>query len=340
MLQFIRPLRRSALLMSMIVVAAGATVTAGAAAVVVGTSLPTATISATLTQGGPPNFADTFVTPYVSQEGGPVTSWKAQFLGGVFPAIPPDQGGPFAAGPGVPTGIQLKVLRPMSATSLQVVAAGQVHDPRPILQARFGASYPFFLTETSAIEFSDPGLELLPGDVIGLTIKSDPLIGRYVYPLIGSSDTRLVLRDVPVGGTIDLADIFTGTLPSAPAVQVNVGSAVEVVEIDVKPGAFPNSINLGSNGTVAVAIFSEPSFDARTVDPLSVTLAGATVELKGKGTPMASFQDVNGDGLIDLVVHVSTEALQLSDGDTEIVLEGKTFSGTSIEGRDSVRIIA
>lgn len=336
--QTTRLLRRSAVLVSLILLGAGVTATARAA--VIGTSLPTGTISASLTQGGPPNFADTFVTPYVSQEGGPITSWKAQFLGGMFPAIPPDQGGPFAAGPGVPTGIQLKVLRPVSATVLQVVAAGQVHDPRPILQTRFGASYPFFLPETAAIEFSDPGLEILPGDVIGLTIKSDPLIGRYVYPLIGSSDTRLVLRDVSVGGTIDLADIFTGSLQWAPAVQVNVGPTVEVVDIDLKPGSFPNSINLGSNGTVAVAIFSDGSFDATTVDPLSVTLAGASVELKGKGTPMASFQDVNGDGLVDLVVHVSTEALQLSDSDTEVELKGRTFGGAGIEGRDSARIIA
>ena len=336
--QSTRLLRRSAVLVSLIAIGAGVTATARAA--VIGTSLPTATISASITQGGPPNFADTFVTPYVSQDGGPITSWKAQFLGGMFPAIPADQGGPFAAGPGVPTGIQLKVFRPVSATVLQVVAAGQVHDPRPILQARFGASYPFFLTETSAIEFSDPGLEILPGDVIGLTIKSDPLIGRYVYPLIGSSDTRLVLRDVPVGGTIDLADIFTGSLQWAPAIQVNVGPAVEVVDIDLKPGSFPNSINLGSKGTIAVAIFSDGSFDATTVDPLSVTLAGASVELKGKGTPMASFQDVNGDGLVDLVVHVSTEALELSESDTQVELKGKTFGGAGIEGRDSARIIA
>ena len=176
--------------------------------------------------------------------------------------------------------------------------------------------------------------------MIGLTFKSDPLIGRYVYPLIGSSDTRLVSRDVPVGGTIDLADIFTGSLQWAPAVQVSVGPTVEVVDIDLKPGSFPNSINLGSNGTVAVAIFSDGSFDATTVDPLSVTLAGASVELKGKGTPMASFQDVNGDGLVDLVVHVSTEALELSESDTQVELKGKTFGGAGIEGRDSARIIA
>ena len=55
---------------------------------------------------------------------------------------------------------------------------------------------------------------------------------------------------------------------------------------------------------------------------------------------MASFQDVNGDGLVDLVVHVSTEALELSESDTQVELKGKTFGGAGIEGRDSARIIA
>jgi hypothetical protein len=297
-----------------------------------GPSLP-APRSAGITQGGPPNFADTYVTPYVASSAGVVSSWKAEFDGGSFPVDPP-----FGSGPGVPVGIQLKIFRHVSPTLLQVVGAGAVHDPRPILEARL-PGYPFFLTSDSVIEFSDPGLTVLPGDVIGLTLKSDPFIGRYGYPLVGSADTPIVLRDVPLGGTIDLSDIFVGHLQWPPAVQVSLTPPVKSVRIDIKPGSLPNSINLGSNGTVAVAIFSGTSFDATTVDPLSVTLAGASVALKGRGTAMSSFQDVDGDGLLDLVVHVSTDALQLTDTDTQAVLEGTTFDGTRIRGTDSVRVV-
>ena len=96
------------------------------------------------------------------------------------------------------------------------------------------------------------------------------------------------------------------------------------VTVDIKPGTFPNTINLGSRGTVPVAIISTVAFDARTVDPLTVTVAGASVKVKANGT-MSSFEDVNRDGLLDLLVHVSTEAFQLTNGDTEAVVEGKTF---------------
>jgi uncharacterized delta-60 repeat protein len=112
-----------------------------------------------------------------------------------------------------------------------------------------------------------------------------------------------------------------------------------LVQIDIKPGTYPNTINLGSNGSVPVAILGSPSFNATTVDPLTVRLAGATVRLRGNGTPQASVQDVNGDGRLDLVVHVATQALELTSGDVQAVLRGGTYSGLPILGTDTVRVI-
>lgn len=111
------------------------------------------------------------------------------------------------------------------------------------------------------------------------------------------------------------------------------------VEIDIKPGSFPNSINLGSKGSVPVAILSSADFDATTINPETVEVAGASVAVKGKGKLQVSVEDVNGDGLLDLVVHVETESLELTEGDIEATITGETTDGTLFEGSDTVRIV-
>jgi len=111
------------------------------------------------------------------------------------------------------------------------------------------------------------------------------------------------------------------------------------VTIDIKPGSYPNSINLGSNGNVPVAIFSTEDFDATTVDPLTIRLSGAEVRLKGKGDPQVNFDDVDGDGLEDIIVHVDTQTFSLTGDDTEAILTGETFDGQKIRGVDTVRIV-
>lgn len=111
------------------------------------------------------------------------------------------------------------------------------------------------------------------------------------------------------------------------------------VTIDIKPGSSENTINLGSGGVTQVAILSSATFDATTVDPMTVTLASAPVKLKGNGTAQVIVSDVNGDGRQDLIVHVQTEALQLNSNATTAVLEAETFGGTAIVGTDIVRIV-
>ena len=119
------------------------------------------------------------------------------------------------------------------------------------------------------------------------------------------------------------------------------GTGPEEIQIDIKPGSYPNTINLGSNGVVPVAILSSETFDATAVDPNTVELAGAGVAVRGKGSKyLASEEDVDGDGRLDLVVKVETENLdpdQFQDGFA--ILNGETFDGIQFEGSDEITIV-
>ena len=114
------------------------------------------------------------------------------------------------------------------------------------------------------------------------------------------------------------------------------------VGIDIKPDDYPNTINLKSKGMVPVAIFGSMDFDVTTVDTTTVILAGVPVKSSPNGRLMASFDDVNSDGYLDLVVHFDTQSLLLDVDATEIPLEGSTVEdGIEIRfsGIDSAIII-
>jgi len=109
------------------------------------------------------------------------------------------------------------------------------------------------------------------------------------------------------------------------------------VKIDIKPGTCPNHINPKSRGVIPVAILTTSDFDAATVDPMTVELAGARVAVRGK--PLYRLEDVDGDGDIDLLLHFETQSLALEPGATQAVLTGRTYGQDCIEGVDSIVIV-
>jgi hypothetical protein len=119
------------------------------------------------------------------------------------------------------------------------------------------------------------------------------------------------------------------------------GPSVIDVVVDIKPDSADNTINLGSMGVIPVGILSTADFDATTVDPWTVELAGSGVAVRGKGSKLlSSAKDLNGDGLLDLEVKVETENLdpgQFQDG--AAVLTGQTYDGLEIQGSDSITIV-
>ena len=139
------------------------------------------------------------------------------------------------------------------------------------------------------------------------------------------------------GVTIYIGDTYDLSRPRGLVFSVGV---IEVT-IDIKPGSDPNSINLSSAGVIPVAILSSATFDATTVDPAKVSLAGAEIKMAGKsGKYLSHEEDVNDDGLLDLVCQVLiTEDWAIEPGETMAGLTAETYDGQSIHGEDSIRIV-
>ena len=118
-------------------------------------------------------------------------------------------------------------------------------------------------------------------------------------------------------------------------------------ELQVKdPG--DEKINLESKGNIPVTLLSDADFDATEMDLSTITLGNddgndTPIIMKNNGTYQASYDDVNGDGLKDLVMHFDTQGM-VSNGDLDentIVLKfnGSTVNGQHVIGSDEVIVM-
>ena len=134
------------------------------------------------------------------------------------------------------------------------------------------------------------------------------------------------------------------------AAPVAANGAVQVVDIDIKPGSDPNSINVKSKGVLPVAILGTAAFDVTQIDPVSVALGwdGDIHRVRDVPPLRWALEDVNGDGFTDFGLKFSMEELMTytmtrePPGGLSMMLEFNLtdeFGGTHIESYDTVRII-
>jgi len=152
-----------------------------------------------------------------------------------------------------------------------------------------------------------------PADLMpaGMTFTGDMKHMQVFYGLYGYGATHTIFfNDITVNGCLYLYE----------------------VEIDIKPGSDPNSINLKSKGVIPVAVLTTDDFDSSNIDPATVIFSDAQ--------PVRwVIEDVDDDGDLDLLFHFKTQELNLTKSSTEATLTGWTYGGNPIEGTDTVNIV-
>jgi hypothetical protein len=129
------------------------------------------------------------------------------------------------------------------------------------------------------------------------------------------------------------------------------------VAADIKPGACPNPINVGSKGVLPVAILGTDNLNVEDIVPQSVTLAGVSplrwshedvgrpyMPLTGK-TEANQCNALGPDGYMDLTLKFDTQAVAaalgtVNDGDVLVLhMSGTPRNGTAVSGEDVITII-
>ena len=182
----------------------------------------------------------------------------------------------------------------------------------------------------------DPMLRIFNSD--GMTVLAEGTLATT-----SGQGGYLALRVTAPAGTTLFPEVSHTQAAGTGFYQVSAGpvldldmEAVVPVDIDIRPGSFPNSVNPRSTGVISVAVLGTPDFDATTIDPISVAF-GPTGAHEAHG--MAHIEDADRDGLLDMVLHFRTQESGIQCGDTETSLTGQTVDGVPIEGSDSIRTV-
>jgi hypothetical protein len=166
-------------------------------------------------------------------------------------------------------------------------------------------------------------------DLLSFTVSAGETFGIFA-----------VLRANSSGGSADASQTLTMAFDDdqfITAVAFPDDEPLEVA-IDVKPGSEPACINPGSKGVIPVAIFGSDELDVTQVVAASLEFGGLSLRERGKKGPVCSMEDVNEDGIEDLVCHFDVGTADWTGG-TEPTLIGELEDGTEITGTDTVCLV-
>jgi hypothetical protein len=104
-------------------------------------------------------------------------------------------------------------------------------------------------------------------------------------------------------------------------------------EIDVRPGSDVDPVNPRTRGVLPVAVLGSDEFTGAEVDQATVIFGP-----DGARPAFGRVLDVNGDGLLDLLLHFRVELTGISAGSSDVCMTGTLVTGGRFKGCTTVRI--
>jgi len=222
------------------------------------------------------------------------------------------------------------------------------------------ASYTFVANQTSTrIYFNDASSRTVAVD---MHLDNASVVASYEAPVLDVPDDLVVYANSAGGfsGFIGEASASDDCDPDpsisndAPALfplgdtevtwtatdeSGNFSTAIQIVTVepfpiivDIKPGNDNNNINPRSNGVIPVAILTDETFDATSIDVSSLRFGPGEAETAHNG----HIEDVDDDGDDDLMLHFRTRDTGVSNSDISLCMTGLTESGIPIAGCDGI----
>lgn len=149
-----------------------------------------------------------------------------------------------------------------------------------------------------------------------VTITSD---APAVFPL-GSTEVTYTATDAAGNSTTGTQIVTVERFP---------------ILVDIKPDNADNVVNPRNKGVIPVAVLTGGGFDATTLDAGSLSFGPGGARAAHGG----HYEDVDGDGDIDLMLHFATQTTGITKLTTELELTGLTVAGVPVAGSDAVRTV-